>query len=109
MNLTKAIQTRKDLEAKVIQKAMEDNDFRTKLLETPKAALAEIGGRVVPDGLNINIVEETPNTITLVVPPTPTQFSENAELSDDALDSVAGGKVDGDNIAPGLFIAAVFW
>ena len=93
MNLAEAINKRKDMEVKVIQKAMEDSDFRAKLLEDPKAALAEVGGKAVPDSINVNIIEEEPNTITIVVPPTPTESSENAELSDDALDNVSGGGV----------------
>ncbi len=93
MNLTEAINKRKEMEAKVTQKAMEDSEFRAKLLEDPKAALAEFGGKAVPDGISVNIVEEKPNTVTIVVPPTPAQFSENAELSDDALENIAGGAI----------------
>ncbi len=90
MNLTEAINKRKEMEAKVTQKAMEDSDFRVKLFEAPRAALEEVVGKALPDNLSVDIVKEKPNTITIAVPEA---LAEDGELSDDMLDYVSGAGI----------------
>ena len=53
----------------------------------------ELGTRL-PEGARIVAVEETADTIYLVLPITPTAGREGAALSDRELESVAGGCQD---------------
>jgi len=64
-----------------------DPEFRSRLLDTPHAALAEMGVEV-PASFNLAFVENTVDA-THVLP----DFvgSDNAELNDDELEAVAGG------------------
>jgi Nitrile hydratase, alpha chain len=70
--------------AKVIAKAWGDDAFRAQLLADPNAALAA-EGITAPEGKTFAIVEDTDDVVHVVLPARPT------ELSDDELDSVAGG------------------
>jgi hypothetical protein len=70
--------------AKMVAKAWGDDAFRTRLLADPNAALAG-EGITAPEGKKFAIVEDTDDVLHVVLPARPT------ELSDDELDSVAGG------------------
>jgi len=73
-------------------KAAQDEAFREALLQDPKGTIeAELRGPL-PENLTINVVENKPNELILVIPP---KFGD--ELTDDALESVAGG-VNGDHV-----------
>ena len=50
----------------------------------------ELGTRL-PEGVRVVAVEETSDTIYLVLPATPMAGAEGVELSDRELESVAGG------------------
>jgi hypothetical protein len=71
--------------AKMVAKAWTDPAFKSNLLTDPKAALAA-AGISVPAGVALKVVENTDKVIHLVLPARP-----NSELSDEALDKVAGG------------------
>ncbi|HEY9768998.1 MAG TPA: hypothetical protein V6C71_10970, partial [Coleofasciculaceae cyanobacterium] len=45
----------------------------------------------LPDGLEIKILEETSNTLYLVIPRNPLNAEVTEDLSEEALESVAGG------------------
>jgi hypothetical protein len=70
---------------KIIAKAWRDPAFRAELIANPAAAL-KAEGIEVPDGITVTVLENTDNQFYLVLPPVPTD-----ELSDEALDAVAGG------------------
>ncbi len=74
--------------AQVIARAWSDPDFRAQLLNDPKTVLAGYGVDL-PAGLNLKIVENTADTIHIVLPAKPSQASE---LSDEDLQNLAGGK-----------------
>ena len=93
--ITEALRKRKELEAEVMAKAMEDDTFRVLLKSDPKKAIAQIIGKELPEALNIQIVEETADTLVIGLPPKLEEAVEDAELTDDALDNVAGGILGG--------------
>lgn len=82
------LQDRAAAEAKIAARAMEDEDFRAKLLADPKAAVAEATGLEFPAEVNIVVHEETADTLHMVIPP-----AIPDELTDDQLEAVAGGAV----------------
>jgi Nitrile hydratase, alpha chain len=74
---------------KIIAKAWRDPAFKAELIANP-AAVLKAEGVDVPAGMTVTVVENTDRQFHLVLPPVPSD-----ELSDEALDAVAGG-----NIAP---------
>jgi len=81
---------RKQLEEKLIAKAMKDEAFRKHLLENPKAALEAETGIKIPEALNLKVVEEDPASFYLVLPPKINPETED-ELSEAELEMVSGG------------------
>jgi len=71
--------------------AAKDEKYRGALMADPKRILGMQMGQKLPDFINVKVVEETADTIYLVLPHTP---AEGAELSDADLEMVAGGKDD---------------
>ena len=83
---------RAEMERRLIEKSVEDEAFRRRLIEDPKAAVEQELGTRLPEGVRVQAVEETQDTIYLVLPSsTPIAGAEGAELSDRELESVAGG------------------
>ena len=63
--------------------------YRAALLKNPKAVLEGQLGTKIPDSIHVKAVEEAADTMYVVVP---FVASAGAELSDSALEMVAGGK-----------------
>jgi hypothetical protein len=82
--------------AKIIAKAWRDPAFKAELIANPAAAL-KAEGIDVPAGMTVTVVENTDKQFHLVLPPVPA-----GELSEEALDAVAGG-VDFSNFVPRNF------
>lgn len=59
------------LKVQIIKKAWEDPAFKQLLLSDPKAALKQGFGIDVPDEIELKVVEETPTSLALVIPPNP--------------------------------------
>ena len=78
--------TRKEIEQKIIKKALTDSAFKEQLLKDPKSALEQMLEVVFPQDLTVQVHMEDANTIHLVLPP----ISDSGELTDQALDQVAG-------------------
>ena len=70
---------------KIIAKAWREPAFKAKLIADPQATLKE-AGVTVPAGVTVKVVENTDAQFYFVLPPKPA-----GQLSDEALDSVAGG------------------
>ena len=69
----------------VVAQAWSDDSFKQRLLSDPEAALSE-RGLPVQGGKKIRVVEDTADTVHVVLPAKPD------ELSDDQLDQAAGGQ-----------------
>jgi hypothetical protein len=82
---------RAQMERRLIEKSLEDESFRQRLIEDPKAAVEEELGTRLPEEVRVVAVEETADTIYLVLPATPMAGTEGGALSDQQLESVAGG------------------
>ena len=64
-----------------------DEALKARFQSDPKAVLAEYG-MDVPDGIDVNVVENSDNTVHITMPQSPAGASE---LSDEELASAAGG------------------
>ena len=79
------------MERRLLQRSLEDDAFRQWLLEDPKAAVEQELGTQLPEDVRVVAVEETAETIYLVLPFRSTEGQEAGELSDRELEAVAGG------------------
>ncbi len=73
--------------AKAIARAWADAAYKTKLVSDPHAALSEAGVSV-PTGTTVKVIENTADTVHVVLPAAPAKASE---MSIDELEKVAGG------------------
>ena len=81
---------RAEMERRIVQRSIEDESFRQRLLEDPKAAVEQELGTQLPDEVRVVTVEETADTIYLVLP-SASPADEGVELSDRELEAVSGG------------------
>ena len=79
------------MERRLKERSIEDESFRRRLIEDPKGAVEQELETRLPEEVRVVTVEETADTIYLVLPSTPIAGAEGVELSDRALESVAGG------------------
>jgi hypothetical protein len=70
---------------RVVAKAWADEAFKAALIADPRATLAQ-EGIALPEGLTLKVVENTADTLHVILPPPP-----SAALSDEAVGAVAGG------------------
>jgi hypothetical protein len=80
---------RAETERRLVQRSLQDESFRQKLLADPKAAVEEELGTRLPEEVRVVAVEETADTIYLVLPDA-SPSGETGELSDRELSAVAG-------------------
>jgi hypothetical protein len=57
-----------DFEKQLKELASVDGSFRKMLLENPKKAIMEKMNLTTPEGIRINVIEDTSSTINLVLP-----------------------------------------
>ena len=74
----------------IILKAWKDPAFREALRADPRGVLQRELGTALPDGVDIEVVEETPTKVYFVIPAMPPALDDR-ELSDEELGAVAGG------------------
>ena len=82
---------RAEMERKLIERSLEDEAFRQRLLADPRAALEEELGTRLPQEVRVVALEETADTVYLVLPLRSAEAQESGELSDRELEAVAGG------------------
>ena len=75
----------------LLAKFAEDEAYRTALANDPKDIVARQFGMEIPDGVNVQAVQETADTMYVVIPHV---AAEGAELGDADLERVAGGFKD---------------
>ena len=73
----------------LIAACWKDDALKQRFLSDPHAVLAE-HGMDVPEGMNVNVVENTDNTVHVTLPAAPTA---NGDLSDEELENAAGGGI----------------
>ena len=76
---------RRDLEDRLVARAWADEDFRERLKADPRAVVAEEIGITVPESIDIQVLEETPERAYLVIP------LDRVSVSEEELDAVSGG------------------
>ena len=81
---------RAEMERRLIEKSLQDESFRQRLLSDPKAAVEEELGTRLPEQVRVVAVEETTDTIYLVLP-SASPLGEGGDLADQELEAVAGG------------------
>ncbi len=98
--------TRNDLEARLVARAWQEDEFKQELLSNPRAAFKrEFGDAIsLSEDVEIQVIEETGKTFCMVIPKKPNMNTE--ELSEDQLEAVAGGI--GPLAALGIGVAATF-
>ena len=59
---------RHNIEGRIVRRAWADPDYRERLLEDPKAALAELLGVELPERLEVRLVVESSDLLYIVLP-----------------------------------------
>jgi hypothetical protein len=73
--------------AELFAACWKDEALKARFMTDPKAVLAEYG-MDVPDGIDVNVVENSDNTVHITMPMAP---SGHQDLSDEELSAAAGG------------------
>ena len=81
---------RAEVERRLVERSLQDEDFRQRLLDDPKGTLEQELGRGLPEGVRVRAVEESADTIYLVLP-SASRVGEGGSLSEEELEAVAGG------------------
>ena len=81
---------RAEMERRLIEKSLADDAFRRRLLEDPKGAVKDELGTRLPEEMRVVAVEETAETIYLVLP-SASPVGQGGEHPDRNLEAVAGG------------------
>ena len=74
--------------AKLFAACWKDDALKQRFMSDPGAVLAEYG-MDVPDGIDVNVVENTDNTVHITMPAPPRGYQG---LSDEELSNAAGAK-----------------
>jgi hypothetical protein len=82
---------RAEIDRRLIERSLEDEVFRQQLLADPRAIIERETGTRLPEDLRVVAVEETADTIYLVLPST-SPLGEGRDLTDQELEAVTGGE-----------------
>jgi hypothetical protein len=81
--------SRAELEAKIVARAWEDEEFKQKFLADPKAMFEDYMGSKLPESLVMTAHQEDADHLHFVIPAKPAVSLD--ELSDEDLERIAGG------------------
>jgi Nitrile hydratase, alpha chain len=84
---------RAEIERTLVQRSLEDEEFRQRLLEDPRAVVEQELETQLPEDVEVRVVEESAQSIYLVLP-SASVVGEGGEISDRDLEAVAGGAAD---------------
>ena len=70
-----------EMQARILAKAAEDEDFRANLIDNPKAVIAEELGVYIPEGFDIQVHENTATTGHLILTPSERLTESELELA----------------------------
>lgn len=82
-------QARQTLEGQVLERAAKDPEFREQLKQDPRGTVSRDFGVQVPPDITVEVLEETPAKVYLVLPTLPARRGQ--ELTTQDLEAVAGG------------------
>ena len=85
--MAQEFQTVEEYQEYVRNRAVEDEEYRARLLADPKAVMGEELDMSIPDDFSIEVHEDSATTAHLVLPP-------SAALAEEDMRAVAGGKDD---------------
>ena len=88
--MSEAMGDRAGMERRLNERSLADEVFSQKLLEDPRATMEQELGVRLPADVQVMAVEETADTIYLVLP-SASRVGEGEELSERELGAVAGG------------------
>jgi len=80
--------TETTIQTQLMTRSVKDPVFRQQVLADPKKVLADEYHIHLPEQVSVHVLEEAPNTLSIVLPP---QEEVVQELSDEDLEAVAGG------------------
>ena len=63
----------RDLEARIIARAWQEESFKQELLRDPKGLLERQYGITLPEGVELRVHEETPSALHVVLPTDPSR------------------------------------
>lgn len=69
------------LKVQIIEKAWKDPDFMAQLLADPKSAIQSSFGVELPEDIELQVVEETPSSYVLVIPPNPADLASSKDAA----------------------------
>ena len=81
--MTQQFQTIEEFNDYMRNRAVEDQEFRSRLLADPKAVIEEVLDMSIPDGFSVQVHEESATTAHMVIPP-------SAALAEQDMHAVAG-------------------
>ena len=79
-----AFRSTEEMRAHLMQKSIEDLEFRSQLLADPKATISKEFDIAIPDNINFQVHESDMRTVHLSLPP-------SSELDEEALEAIAAG------------------
>ena len=78
---------REKMTAQIVTKAQEDPAFKKQLLSDPRAALEQELDMALPENMAVEVLEETPDKVYLVLP----VDTEDLEIPDELVEKVSAG------------------